>query len=153
MVDIFETIIFILTSWYDINFEPFIILFYLTIFCSSHSFLFWITMGKGISRIYKYDQQNWPYPSPNTTFVITEYHDASIKNQRNSVSDSSLRSHEISAAVLDQSTNHHGNTGVNNNDESRSFETPRGNNYSSSFFVDTITTTSTSIPFTLPLSA
>ena len=26
-------------------------------------------MGKGIGRVYKYSHQNWPYLSPNTTFV------------------------------------------------------------------------------------
>ena len=34
-----------------------------------------IIMSKGIGCIYKYDQQNWPYPSPNTTFVVPKFSD------------------------------------------------------------------------------
>ena len=44
-------------------------------------------MGKGIGHIYKYDQQNYPYPSPNTTLVIPPRFDTSKQNQRNSDSD------------------------------------------------------------------
>ena len=32
-------------------------------------------MGERIGRIYKYDQRNWPYPSPNTTFFIPQHSD------------------------------------------------------------------------------
>ena len=47
-------------------------------------------MGKGIERIYKYDQQNWPYPSPNTTFAISPRFHTSITTQRNSAYDASM---------------------------------------------------------------
>ena len=55
------------------------------LFCSELSVK--ITMGKGIGHIYKYDQQNYPYPSPNTTLVIPPRFDTSKQNQRNSDSD------------------------------------------------------------------
>ena len=87
-----------------------------------------ITMGKGIVRIYKYDQQKCPCPSTNKTSVIPSRFDTSIKTQRNSSSDESVGENDLSSAVLDQSTNHHGNTDVNDNDDSQSFETPQKNN-------------------------
>ena len=102
-----------------------------------------ITTGKGISCIYKYDQQNWPYTYINTNFVIPKRSDISIKTQCNSASDASVDAHDGSSAELYQSTNHLCNTDVNNNDDSQSFETPRENNCNSSSFGDTITTITT----------
>ena len=58
-------------------------------------------MGKGIGRIYKYDQQNWPYPFPNTTFVITPYLNTSIQPQRNIASDASAGANDEVSAGLD----------------------------------------------------
>ena len=76
-------------------------------------------MGKGIIHIYKYDHMNWPNPSPNTTFIISQNSVTSIQNQRNSASDASVDVHDVASSVLDQSTNHHGNTDVNDNDDSQ----------------------------------
>ena len=74
-------------------------------------------MGKGIRNIYKYEQRNWPYISPNTNFIITQRSDTSIQTQRNSSSDASVGAHDLVSYLLDQSTNHHGNTDVNDNDD------------------------------------
>ena len=54
-----------------------------------------ITKGKGIVRIYKYDQKNCPYPSPNTNFVISPRFDTSIQTQRNSDSDDSVGANDV----------------------------------------------------------
>ena len=107
-------------------------------------------MGKVIARIYKYDHRNWPYPSQDTTFVIPQWSDTSIQTQRNSASDVPVGAHYISSSVLYQSTNHHGNTDVKDNDDSQSFETPKKNNFYSSYFGDTITTTITPHLPTMP---
>ena len=45
-----------------------IIYVFLAFFCLK--LLVKIIIEKVIGHIYKYDQRNWPYPSPNTTFVI-----------------------------------------------------------------------------------
>ena len=49
-----------------------------------------IPMGKVIGRIYKYDQHTWPYPSPNTNFIIPPNFDTSIQTKRNSDYDASV---------------------------------------------------------------
>ena len=48
----------------------------------------------------------------------------------------------VASSGLDQSTNHHDNTDVKDNDDSQSYETPR-KKFSYSYFGDTITTTAT----------
>ena len=82
-------------------------------------------MGKGIGRICKYEQRKCPYPYPNTTFVIPKFSGTSIHTQINSSSCDSMGEHDLAYARLYQSTNHHGNTDLNDNDDSQSFETPR----------------------------
>ena len=72
-------------------------------------------MGKGIGRIYKYYHHNWPYPLPNTTFVIPQHSDNSIQTQHSSDSDASVGAHDLSSAGLDKITNHNGNTYVKYN--------------------------------------
>ena len=32
-----------------------------------------VTMGKAIRHLYKNRQQNWPYPSPNTKFILPQH--------------------------------------------------------------------------------
>ena len=64
---------------------------------SSH-FLSEITTGKRISRIYKYDQRNWPYPYPKTTFFIPKCYDTYIQTQRNSDSGTSVVSLDVESA-------------------------------------------------------
>ena len=63
-----------------------ITIFNLTIF--SHIFCLElpvkITIGKGIDRIEKHDQRNWPNPYTNTTFIIPPCFDTSIQTQINS---------------------------------------------------------------------
>ena len=81
--------------------------------------LFGIATGKGISRIYKYDQQNCHYPSPNTTFVLPQSSKNSIQNQRIDSSDAYVGANDLDYSVLDQIPNHHGNTDVNNTDKSQ----------------------------------
>ena len=81
--------------------------------------MFEITTGKVIFGIYKYDQRNCPYPSPNTTFLILPRSDTSIQTQRNSASDASVGANDVAPSGLDQSTNHHGNTDVKYNDDSQ----------------------------------
>lgn len=82
-------------------------------------------MGKGICRTYKNGQRNWPYPYPDTTFVLPQPPDTSIKTQFTSDSDVSVGAHTLSSPVSYQSTIPHGNNDVNNNDDALSFETPR----------------------------
>ena len=84
-----------------------------------HIFLFGITTGKGIGRIYKYDKRNWTYPSQNTTFVIPPRFYTSIQNQKRSDYDTSVGAHDVVPAGLDQITNHHGDTDVKDNDDSQ----------------------------------
>ena len=73
--------------------------------CFSQVFLFKlpveITIGKGIRRSYKYDQWNWPYTSPNTTFVIPPRFDTSIQTQRNSASDAAVGANDEASSGLD----------------------------------------------------
>ena len=67
----------------------------------SHIFWFKIIAGKGIGRIYKYNQRNWPYPSPTTSFVIPQRSDTSIKTQYNFFSDASVGAHDVASSGLD----------------------------------------------------
>ena len=121
-----------------------------------HNILFRITSQyyhrKGISCVYKYDQRNWPFPSTNTTFFIPPCFDISIQTKRNSALDASAGANDVATDVLYQSTNHHVNTNGNNIDDSQSFEIPRKNNFPSSFFGDTISTTTIPRSSTLPPS-
>ena len=107
-------------------------------------------MGKGTSHIYKYDQRIWPYPSPNTNFVILSCFDTYIQTQRNSADDASVGANDVAPYVLDQSINHYGNMEGKDNDGSQSYETPWKNNCRSSYFGDIITTTTTPQSSTLP---
>ena len=107
-------------------------------------------MGKGIDLIYKHRQYNWPYPSPNTTLVLPQRPETSIQIQRNSACYASVFAHDLESSVSDQTTIHHDNTNVNNNDDPQSFETPSKNNRISSCFGDTITTTTIQNLFKLP---
>ena len=102
-----------------------------------------INTCKVIGRIYKYDHRNWPYPYPNTTFAIPPRFDTSIQTQHNSASDASAGENYEASYGLDQSTNHYGNTDVNDNDDSKSFDTSWKNNCRSYYFGDTINTTAT----------
>ena len=52
-------------------------------------------MGKGIIRIDKYYQKNWPYSSKNTTFVLPQRYDTSTKTQHTSVYDESVGGHDL----------------------------------------------------------
>ena len=76
-------------------------------------------MGKGIDRIYKYDHRIWPYPSPNTTFIIPKCPDTSIHTQLRSAYNASVGSYDVALSGLDQITNHHGNMDVKDNYDSR----------------------------------
>ena len=91
-------------------------------------FLLEINMGKVIGLVFKYNQINWPYLYPDTTFFIPQCSGISIQTQRKSVSGACVGAHDVKSAILDQSTNHHGNTYVKDNDYSQTFETPRKNN-------------------------
>ena len=116
------------------------------------SHIFWVKIiaGKGIGRIYKYNQRNWPYPSPTTSFVIPQRSDTSIKTQQASASDASIGAHDLSPYGLYQSTNHHGNTVVNDNDDSQSFGTLKKHSCSSYCFGDKTTTMNKPYSFKLP---
>ena len=52
---------------------------------------------------------NWPYPYPNTTFIIPLYFDTFIHTQRRNVSDASVDKNYVASSGLYQSTNHSGN--------------------------------------------
>ena len=99
--------------------------------------------GKWIVCIYKYDRQNWPYPSKKTTFVIPPHFDSNIQTQRNSDSDVSTGANDVESYGLDQSTNHNDNKNDKDYYYSQSYETPWGENWRPYFFVDTISTTTT----------
>ena len=81
-------------------------------------------MGKGIVRIYKYDQQNYPYSYPTTTSVIPPRFDTSIQTQCSSASDTSTGENDVALTGLDQNTNHHGNTDSKDNYDSQIYDTP-----------------------------
>ena len=49
----------------------------------------------------------------------------SIKNKHNSASDASVGAHDLASYGLYQRTNQYDNTDVNDNDDLKSFETPR----------------------------
>ena len=112
-----------------------------------------MTTGKVIGSTYKYGQQNWPYLYPNNDFLIPQLFENYIQTQCTSDYDAYVGTHALVYYGLDKSTNHHSNTDVNNNDDSQSFETHRKNNYRSSCFCDTITTTNTPYSSTLPPTA
>ena len=75
-------------------------------------------MGKGIDRIYKYDQQNWLYTSLNTTFVLPQFYENYIQTQRTSAFFASMGAHALLYYLSNQSNIHNGNTDVENNDDS-----------------------------------
>ena len=101
-----------------------------------------ITMGKEFGRIYKYDQRDWIYTSPKTTFVIPPFFDTYIQTQCNSASYAYVGSNDVASAILYKIPNHHGNMDVKYNGDSQSYETPQKNNYCSSFYGGTIATKS-----------
>ena len=78
-----------------------------------------ISIGKGIVRIYKYEQRKWPYLSTNNTIRIRPHFDTSIQTQFNSDSDASEGSNYMVSSGLYQSTNHHINTDGKDNDHSQ----------------------------------
>ena len=82
-------------------------------------------MSKGIGCIYKYDQHNFPYPCLKITFVLPQCSDLSIQTRCNSASDASVDEHALASSISYQINRHHGNTSVNDNDDSHLFETPR----------------------------
>ena len=90
-------------------------MFFSPLFCSELPVE--INMGGIIAHIYKYDQQNWPYPYPNTTFSMPPRFDTSIQTQRNIAYDASVGENYVASSGLYQSTNHHGNRDVNDNDD------------------------------------
>ena len=53
------------------------------------------TMGKGIGRIHKQIQKNWPYPSPNTNFILSQRPDPYIQTHRTSDSDATIDAHTL----------------------------------------------------------
>ena len=63
-----------------------------------------------------------------------------IQTQNTSSCDESVGTHDLAYSVSDQITIHRVNTGVNNNDDSHSFERYRENNRSYSSLGDIITT-------------
>ena len=83
-----------------------------------------ITMGKGIGGIYKYEYQNCPYTYQKTTFVIPPRFDFSLHTQCISTYDASVGTNDVASSILDQNSNHHGNTDGKDNDYSQSYETP-----------------------------
>ena len=115
---------------------------YLISFFGLITICFKITTRKGIRRIYKHSQGNWPYSSPNTTFVIPQRPETSTQTQRSSVCDDSMGAHDLESSISDQSNINHINTDINNNDGSLSFEVTQ-KNCSSLFFGDKKTTTTT----------
>ena len=109
----------------------------------SQLFLLKITTGKGIGRIYKYDQQNWTYGYPNTNFVIPPCYDTYIQTQLNIFSDSYVDANYVSSCGLDQNIYHNVNTDVKDNYDSKLFETTRKHNYNPLSFGNTTATTTT----------
>ena len=57
-------------------------------------------MGKGISRIYIYDQRNCVYTSANNHVVIPQHYDTSIKTQHNSAFDDSVTANYVASYGL-----------------------------------------------------
>ena len=80
---------------------------------------------------------------PKHYFFVIQLSETYIQNQCNGASGAYVGAHALASSGLDQSTNHHGNTDVNDNDDSQLFETPRENNCSSFCFGDKINTIAT----------
>ena len=143
-------LIFILTSLYDVNSEPFMILFYFISFFLNHNCFVQHYHGQ---RNHPYIQI-WPaelaLSIPKHYFVIPQCYDTSIQTQNTIASDASVGAQCLLSSGLDQITNHHGNTAVNNNYDSQSFETPRVNNCSSFYFGYKITTMTAPYSYKLP---
>ena len=102
-----------------------------------------ITMVKGIVGIYKYDQRKWLYPYPIINFVIPPCFDTSIQTEHNSDPDAFKGIKDVVSAGFDQCTHHNGNIDGKDNDYLQSFETPRKNNCSYSYYLNTISNTNT----------
>ena len=73
---------------------------------------------------YSYSRLNENADS-NTTVVLLPCFDTSIKTQHKIASDASVGENNIAPSILDQITNHNGNTYDNDNDDSQSYETPQ----------------------------
>ena len=86
-------------------------------------------MVKGI------DQRNWPYPFLIPSIVLLQCSETSFKNQHTCAFDDSMGAYSLASSLSDQSTSHHVNKNVNDNDDSPSFETHRKNIHSCSFLV------------------
>ena len=78
-----------------------------------------ITTDKGIVRIYKYDQNNCPDPSPNTIFFIPQFFDDSIQIQHNIDYDASTGGNYVASAGLDQINDYCGDIDGKDNDDSQ----------------------------------
>ena len=78
-----------------------------------------------------------------TTLVITQHTKFYTKTQHSSDCESSVCAHALSSSVSDKITIHKVNTDVNNNNDSKLFETIWKNNLSYSSFGNTTTTMTT----------
>ena len=79
------------------------------------------------------DRRNWQYPFLIPSIILRQCSETSLKNQHTCAFDDSMGTYSLASSISDQSTSHHVNTNVNDNDDSQSFETHRKNNHSCSF--------------------
>ena len=87
-------------------------------------------MGKGILRIYKHTQHNWPYPHPNTKSVVPLRSTSSPKNDSTNDYSAALIAHNQPSPVSNLTTTNQVDTDVNNYGNTQYFATPRRYNHS-----------------------
>ena len=81
-------------------------------------------MGKGIVCFYKHSQQNWPLPSPNTTFFAPPQSVYSPQSDRINGCSAAIIARNQPSLVSNLTTTNKFYTDVNNDDVTQSFATP-----------------------------
>ena len=82
-------------------------------------------MGKGISRFYKNSQWKWPYPSPNTIFVVPPCSDFLPQSDITNYWSADIITRNQPSPISNLTTTNQVDTGVNNDDDTKSFVTSR----------------------------
>ena len=86
-------------------------------------------MGKRIGRVYKHSQHKYPYPSPNTTFVLPPHYVSSLQNDRTSVCGATMISLNEPPPLSNLTTTNQADTDVKNDIDSQYFATPIKRNH------------------------
>ena len=78
-------------------------------------------MGNGMGRVYKHNQTNWPYLSPNTTFYAPPHSVPSPQNYSTSDCGAARISLHWPSPISKLTTTNQVDIEVNNDDDSESF--------------------------------